>query len=146
MWGEDPKSAHAQVTVADANVEGLQLAFGTNPDLRVGANRRRERMAKQPLSVALRPDSEGVMYFGGGSGEVKEDGTFKMKNVPLEKVRLELWQMPEGYYLKTVRAGNNEAEGRTLDFSEGVPGELTIILSDKPPPSRGQSRTPSRNR
>ena len=132
MWGDEPKSAHAQVTVANSNVEGLQLAFGTNPDIsgsvRVeGAG----EWIKQAVSVSLRPDSEGIMSFGGGSGEVKEDGTFKLKNVPLEKMRLDLWPMPEGYYLKTIRAGNTESDDRTLDISEGVPGELTIILCDK---------------
>ncbi len=39
--------------------------------------------------------------------------------------------MPDGHYFKAVRAGDTESDSRTLDFSEGVPGELTIILSDK---------------
>jgi protocatechuate 3,4-dioxygenase beta subunit len=128
-WSEDGgKTAHLQVDVADSDVEGLQLAFGSNPDVaglvRVDGG---SELNNQQMRVQLA--TEDTMM--GAGAEVKDDGTFKLRNVPLDRARLQVWPMPDGHYIKSIRAGDRDAPDLRLDFTEGAPGELVITLSAK---------------
>ena len=126
--GETANSAYAKVVVvADADVEGLQLAFGNRRE--IGGTVLIEGSSepiKQSIRLGLESEDKWSRDFG---GTVKEDGTFKLKDVPLERMRLAGLELPEGYYLKSVRHEGREREDASLDFSEGVSGELAVILS-----------------
>jgi hypothetical protein len=70
--------------------------------------------------------------FGSPSGRVKEDGTLTIENVSRDKYRVWSYGLPDGSYLKAVRAAGVEITQTGLDLSnaESAP-PLEIILSLK---------------
>jgi hypothetical protein len=61
----------------------------------------------------------------------KDDGTFTLNSVSLERVRLMLTPMPDGHYIKSIQLGNIQTEDTALDLSNGASGELVITLGTK---------------
>jgi hypothetical protein len=71
--------------------------------------------------------------FGGPPGRVKEDGTFVFESVSRDKYRIWAFGLPDGSYLKSVRAGGQDITQSGLDLSAAETGpELEVILSMKP--------------
>ena len=77
--------------------------------------------------VNLQPD-DGAMMVGGTQGTTKADGTFTMENVMPGKFRVNVFNEPEGSYLTSVRFGNQEAFGKTLDLTQAGGGDLHVVL------------------
>jgi hypothetical protein len=65
---------------------------------------------------------------------VKEDGSFVLRNVGPENYTVSLYGMPENFYTKSVRLGDQEVLDAGLDLSRGGGGQIEIVLS----PSGGQ--------
>lgn len=61
----------------------------------------------------------------------KPDGTFTIANVSSAKLRLQVINMPESTYLKSVRMGAQEMAGAIIDLSGGVGGPVEIVISAK---------------
>lgn len=127
---ENRQSTHAEAIVSDSDVD-VPLAFGENPDLRgtVRSDDSTETL-KPGISVMLRPEG-GLMMSAMFPSETKDDGTFTVKSVSLARVRLMLFPLPDGHYIKSIQLGSVESEDTALDLTNGVPGELTITLSAK---------------
>ena len=61
----------------------------------------------------------------------KPDGTFTVANVSSVKLRLQVMNMPESTYFKSVRMGVQETAGSVIDLSGGVGGPVEIVISAK---------------
>lgn len=61
----------------------------------------------------------------------KPDGTFTIANVGSAKLRLQVINMPESTYFKSVRMGAQEMAGSVIDLSGGVGGPVEIVVSAK---------------
>ncbi len=122
-------SAHAEVSIADSDVN-VSLEFGQNPDLQ-GSIRSDDpnETLKPGISVFLRPEANGPFF--GMPAETREDGTFTLKSVSLERVRVSIQPIPDGHYIKSIQLGNVQAEDDALDLTNGAPGELVITLGSK---------------
>ena len=74
--------------------------------------------------------------MGRNSGMVhiqpKPDGTFDQPNVSATKLRLQVLELPDNAYLKSVRMGTKELAGAVVDLSGGVAGPLEIVIGAKP--------------
>jgi hypothetical protein len=129
-WNESGNQfTQTQVTVTDSDVEGLQLAFGANPEVRgsfrvEGAS----GWGKDRFSIGLQ--QEGGM-LATPSAEVKEDGTFRLMDVPPERMRVQIGTMPDGTYLKSLQVDGRKLDDTVVDFSAGIPGELRVTLSPR---------------
>jgi hypothetical protein len=104
-------TAGAQVTVTDRDVKGIAL----DAPLRVALNGQVEMDPAQseipkPLNVRL----SDIDLPGGGYGyaQVKDDGTFAMRDVPAGPAAVTLAGKLENAYLKSFRFGDRPAAGR----------------------------------
>ncbi len=61
----------------------------------------------------------------------KPDGTFTVANVSSVRLRLQVINMPESTYFKSVRMGAQEIAGSIIDLSGGVSGPVEIVISAK---------------
>lgn len=69
------------------------------------------------------------MMMSMSGAQVKEDGKIELANVGASKYRVRTMGLPEGYYLKEVKLGNQDVRQTGLDFSNGVSGELEVVLA-----------------
>jgi uncharacterized surface anchored protein len=73
--------------------------------------------------------------MGGGGGPVKDDLTFKITNAGRDSYNVSVYGFPEGFYVKSIRMGNQDLTDAGVDFTEGPPsGELVVVLN----PNGGQ--------
>ena len=64
----------------------------------------------------------------GGFATTKADGGFTMERVTPAKFRVRVMNQPEGSYIASIRFGNQEMLGKTLDLTQSSGGELHISL------------------
>jgi protocatechuate 3,4-dioxygenase beta subunit len=74
------------------------------------------------LDASLRSD-------GGTSGTVRRDGNFALSNIGAGYYRLNIFGLPEDYYIKSAVLADRDGLDSPLDFTESVLGSLEIILS-----------------
>jgi len=67
---------------------------------------------------------------------VKEDGTFTLSNVGAEHFNIMMTGLPEGFYVKAIRSGDNDVLTAGLDMSRGPAGPIEITLSPNARPGR----------
>lgn len=82
--------------------------------------------------IVVELESMDPMPFGGAGGSVKPDGTFVMEQVSRERFRLTVSGLPDGYYVRTLRSGNQDITDLGFDLSSaGSMADLEVILSNK---------------
>ena len=69
------------------------------------------------------------------NGRIKEDGTFTISNVAADRYNFAMFGLPDGFYLKSIRSGDDEVLASGLDLSKGPGGPIEIVLS----PNAGQA-------
>ena len=128
MAGGEPRQAQVVVDVGDSNVDGVQLTFGTGQE--IGGVVKGLEAKGRGMNVYLAPDS-GAAMMQTPSGQVQDDGTFKLKVLMPDRYRVGVYPPPEGYYIKSIRAGDTDYPSGVIDWSKGVmAGDLTITLAD----------------
>jgi hypothetical protein len=123
------------VEVGNADVEGVEVSLQPpseisgrvvveeNGDLK-GAN----------LNAILQAKSQDP-FMGGGGGPVKDDLTFKITNVGRESYNVNVYGLPEGFYVKSIRMGNQDITDAGVDFTEAPPSSELVIVAN---PNGGQ--------
>ena len=128
-------SARLPLEVGNSNIEGVELTLQPpaeieghlvveqNGDLK-GAN----------VQVFLQAKMPGFM-MGGAGGMVKDDQSFKLTNVSQDPYDINVFGLPEGFYLKSMRLGQQDVTESGVDFTQGVSAEqLTVVIN----PNGGQ--------
>jgi len=49
------------------------------------------------------------------NGRIKEDGTFTISNVAADRYNFAMFGLPDGFYLKSIRSGDDEVLASGLD-------------------------------
>lgn len=131
--GKETYSTRQSIDVGSTNLENLVLTLSPGPTLSGQL-----RFEGQPppnlteLQVSLQTPNEGEMRFQGiPSGQVKEDAAFTLANVGIDVYKAEVSGLPDGYYLKSVRIGDDELKETGIDTSRGEVGPLTITVSSR---------------
>ena len=126
--------ARQQVEVSDGNVENVVLNLSAGTEL---AGQLRFEGQPPPNVTEIRvglasPDREQTMMMGSTPQcEIKEDGSFSLSNVGAEIYEPSVSGLPEGYYLKSVRIGDDELKAVGVDTTRGAVGPLLLTISDK---------------
>jgi len=123
-------TARATVDVGNANVEGVVVTF--QPPFHVTGHVVVEAngdLGSAVVNVFLEPKSGGPR-MGGGSAAVNDDLTFKVVNVAQDVFGVNVFGIPPGFYVKTIRMGEQDVTASGVDFTQGPPaGELTIVVN-----------------
>jgi hypothetical protein len=87
------------------------------------------------LRLSLRTrDPSGMMFGPTPNGRVKEDGSFTLSNVSADHFNVSIYGIPDGFYVKSIRSGDDDVLVTGLDLSRGAAGRIDIVLS----PNAGQ--------
>lgn len=128
--GEDdkPRMASTVVEVADQDIEGLTLVLGAGAEVsgRIVTDRQDSDLDWRRIWLEMDPIGESSRtFFGGESGRVEEDFTFKIKNLPEASYRLVVRLPPGNHYVESIRLQTEELvdrpiEVRSADRLDGV--------------------------
>jgi protocatechuate 3,4-dioxygenase beta subunit len=128
--GDKSLSARAPLDVGSSHVENVVLLLSPGKELngRIRVDGQ-TAVSLTDIRLNLRPyDSSGVMFGPMPTGRVKEDGSFTLSNVGPDRYRLFAYNLPDGYYLKSVQFGNEDALEAPLDLTSGGAGSLDVAL------------------
>jgi hypothetical protein len=128
--GDKTLSARAPLDVGSSTVENIVLTLSPGKDLaghvRVDGQ---TPVSLTDIRFNLQPyDTSGGMFGPMPTGRVREDGSFTMSNVGPDRYRLSAYNLPEGYYVKSIQFGNEDALESPLDLMGGVAGSLDVAL------------------
>lgn len=138
MEGRPSILGKASVDVGQEDVEGITVVLGSgitlNGTVRIDApdeeleeaRSQGRKLAVDGVRVQLSP-MEGVGFNAPGTA-TKEDGSFVIKGVGLDKYRIGAFNLPEGAWLKSIRAGDQEVLDSGIDLSAGGAGPVQITL------------------
>ncbi len=148
-----PRTGRLEVTISDADVEGAVLEL--HPAVQIEITGTVKIEGSDP-SETLRPaapsqlgqsvvelwELEGLNKYRGGI-QPKDDGTFRFGKLEPARYRVGVRAIPEDLYLKSVRFGDQDVIGTTLNLTSGVGGAIQIVLSKNPSSVSGtvQDRT-----
>jgi hypothetical protein len=117
--------ARRQVDVTDSDVDLGTLAFSAASEIR-GMVRIEGKPSPpfQNLNVSLQPESR---FRSGSASGVKADGSFVLKEVTPDVYQVVL-SAPDGFYVKSIRVGDEELPDRRLDATRGGAAPIAIVL------------------
>jgi protocatechuate 3,4-dioxygenase beta subunit len=132
--GEHLLTARQTVDVGGENVENVNLAIA--PGMAVAGQVSAEGATAPDLSrarIMLLPVDAGA---GGPmpACSLEEDGSFALPNVSPDHYRLRLFNLPDGYWVKSVRAGDEDALEAGLNLTRGAAGKIGVTIA----PNAGQ--------
>jgi len=82
------------------------------------------------IFVSLEPYEPGTARFSPAPhDQVKEDGTFAMTQVFEEHYHIHVGNIPDGYYVKSMRAGDQDVLDSGLDVTSGAIGPLIVTVA-----------------
>jgi protocatechuate 3,4-dioxygenase beta subunit len=125
--------ARLNVDVGQENIEGLhlQLAPGINLSGRVtveGGKASESDLAG--IRMFLQPQQENDQWGMGGAGKVDGNGSFEVRNLAPGDYFFQPAGMPEGWYVKAVRLGNQDVLLSGFSIEPGSAGQvLNVTLS-----------------
>jgi hypothetical protein len=133
IYDSDRSMSMRQPIEAGGNIDNLVVTM--QPGFELSGQIRVDGEAKISLSdvrVNLRTKDPGAMMFAPASnGRVKEDGVFTLSNVTMDHFNVTVYGLPEGFYVKSIRRGDDDVLASGLDVSKGSTGPIDIVLSPK---------------
>ena len=127
--------AKAAVEVGNADVTGVQLAFGNT--FKVAGTVKVEGGAAAGLGNLRVQLANEDAWFLSPSGRVNADGAFTIDGVPPDRYRFTTTYLPAGLYVKSARMGNQDVTATTLDFTSGAGGRIDVVLGNQPAAAAG---------
>lgn len=128
-------TARQAIDVGNNNMEGISLTLSSGMELsgQVKAEGP-EGISLAEIHISLQPHDLGAMRFGLPNDRVKDDGSFTLTQVSQERYDVYVRGLPDGYYIKSIRAGDEEVRDSGLDMTSGPATSLTITIG----PGAGQ--------
>ncbi|HUS05833.1 MAG TPA: carboxypeptidase-like regulatory domain-containing protein, partial [Bryobacteraceae bacterium] len=124
-------SVHQQVNVGNKDLDGLSIVL-TPPFTLSGIVRMEGQDKPQFPNARILLDGMDGLTMNTPNATVAADGTFTLQNVSAGQFRINITGLPANSYVKSVKAGNQEALETGADIAGPVPVE--IVLS----PNAGQ--------
>ena len=120
--GENAFSTHQTVRIADSDVNGVSLVQKPLVNVSGTVTVEGSQPGKLDLQISLsQPNVRGGDHIGA-------DGKFTITDVPPELCHLQVFNVPPGKYVKSIRFGDQEVKNSEIDLSSGASGALNILL------------------
>jgi protocatechuate 3,4-dioxygenase beta subunit len=131
--GQKTLFAYQHLEVGNSNIDDVTLSLTTGAELPGQL-----RFEGQPpaslngIEVSLE-EFEGYEFRMGPqpSAEMKDDGTFTLPSIAAELYRARVRGLPDGYYLKSVRLGDDELKDTGIDATHELSGTLLVTVSSR---------------
>jgi protocatechuate 3,4-dioxygenase beta subunit len=126
-------SAHQQLEVSGSHIENVVLNLSPGSEME---GQLRFEGQKPPSLTEIQiqlddPEPSRTRFGATPGGEVREDGSFTLSHVGSEIYRVRAHGLAAGYYLKSVRIGDDELKETGIDTTRGATGPLLLTISDK---------------
>lgn len=125
-------TARRDLDVADANVDGLELALSPGAELAgsVRVENAADTAPKLDSARVLLQAGDDFMPYGFGNAAVGPDGTFVAKDLADGNYRVRVFGLPERQYVRAIRAGDADVSETGIHVAQGsAPGPLLITVS-----------------
>jgi len=119
--GENAYATHQTIRITDADVNGVSLV--RKPLVSVSGTVTVEGSQPDKLDLQISLSQPNM----GGGDHVGADGKFTLTDVPPELCHLQVFNVPPGKYVKSIRFGDQEVRNSEIDLSNGA-GALNILL------------------
>jgi len=134
-WSDSKNmSARQDVDVGDSNVDNVVLVLTSGYEV---TGHLAVEGVNQPnldsVNVMLRPRDAGRITYGGLSDHL-HDGDFTLSDVTPDNYYLQVFGLPDGYWVKSVHLGDQEVKDSGMDLTNGSPGPITVTIA----PNAGQ--------
>ena len=131
MDGDRMLSTRHPVDVGNANVENLNVVVTSGVEVTGQVHGLNVAGAR----VVLRPrDAAGGAFGSTPAGGIKENGAFALAGVAPDVYTLQIFGLPEGYWVKSVRLGEEDALENGLDLTRGAAPPVSVVVA----PNAGQ--------
>ena len=132
--GAKPHANYQELNVGNSNVEGVNLSI--NPGTSVTGHIRFETDPPQPpnlqVRLSLRAGVGGLQAVPAPAAvKVDASGNFRFDDVNPEQYNVNI-NPPQGYYVKSIRAGNTDVLLSGLNLATGA-GAIEITMAANPP-------------
>jgi protocatechuate 3,4-dioxygenase beta subunit len=129
--GKTARTARVPLQVGSANLEGIAVTI--HAPLAITGHVQVDGETSENLSrlhVMLLPLESGAMVYGPLPDQaLKPDGSFRMPEVNPDRYRVNVNPLPDGFYVKSIRAANVDVQTNGLDAGGGAPAPLEIVVS-----------------
>ena len=119
-------TARLPLEVSESNIEGIDLKLQAPVEIRGRVIIEENRHLNGQTLIELEPKTPEAS-LSQDAADVKNDLTFKL-NAGLEQYDIGVYRLPEGFYLKSIRIGQQDITETGLDLTEGVPAEELILV------------------
>jgi hypothetical protein len=120
--------ASTLLQVGDRHIDGLTLQPVPTAEL-AGAVVAAEKTAVKLNGVQVALEAKEYAGIGSPSAAAGDDGKFTLKEILPSKFFLQVRNLPEGAYVKSMRYCDQEVSDESIDLSGGVAGTLQVTLS-----------------
>ena len=129
--GDRSVSVRQPVDVGSSNIDNLMVTIQPGMELSGQIRVQGETaVSLSDLRLNLRTrDLNGMMFGPMPNGKVKEDGSFTLSNVSADNFNFSIFGIPEGFYVKSIRSGDDDVLAAGLDLNRGAAGRIDIVLS-----------------
>jgi len=126
-------AARTIIQVGSSNIEGISLMVRGGVPVNGRIRAEGETTASLAgLRVMLQPAEAGGIVFGPfPNQQVKEDGSFQLDDVGADRYTLTVSNLPDGFYLKSVRSANLDVLADGLEIASGTPAPLEVVVSSR---------------
>jgi Carboxypeptidase regulatory-like domain len=140
MPGVQNMMGKVAVDVAQGDVDNVALVLGSGSTVKGGIRidgdtqqleqAQGKKITFGGVRVQFSP-MEGMAFNNSGT-LAKDDGFFMLENVAPDKYRVVVFNLPQGTWLKSIRAGDQEVLDNGMDLSGGAPAAVQITLGVGP--------------
>jgi hypothetical protein len=134
VWSDQKAmSARQDVDVGENDVDNIVLVLAGGSPL---SGRVAVESGTPPnldsVTVFLQPQDQ-TRQMSGSLYDHLHDGAFTMTDVPPENYRLRVMGLPDGYWVKSIRMGDQEAKETGLDLTRGPGDTVTVTIAPNAP-------------
>jgi hypothetical protein len=123
-----PLVASVPLQVGERHIEGLVLQPAPLLEL-AGSVAVAEKTPVPPGAVRVALDPSRFLGLAPSFATANEEGKFAQKSLAPNQYRVQVTNLPEGWYVKSVRYGSQEVGEDGVDLTGGASGGLQITLS-----------------
>jgi hypothetical protein len=131
--GERESGASRLLLVGAGGVEGLSISLVPNASvtgrIRIDGDGDGDGVDLSKFAIHLWQVDPGAGVTDGAMAD--KDGRFKVEDLRPGRYRVLSPNAPAGFYLKSVRSGNQELPGRILDLNISAPLQIEVTMSPK---------------
>ena len=134
-FGDDGVArAHLDVVINHEDLRGVDLILTPGWEMKgtIKVDGDAGGVNLNQIHVMLESEQTGMVFYGPRPhASVRDDGSFTLKDVTGGRYRLRAWSLPEGFYLKSARAGDADLIDKAADFGTLQGAAVEIVISPK---------------